>query len=261
MPFGHTLEGGRDLRASRGLGSAQAGRRDRRARAVGLGANRQGHDAEPRSRRGRRRAASRRRTELRSGDARMAQGWWAEDSRARRAAALVDRIARNVERPAGDPLIPRRIERVRVVQVAVRSAEVLTCLELEDPGRVPRLRVLRLELDRPDVAALRRDRPAARLVHPGQREDGFHRERVEEASPARDRARARGRSRRRRAELRSIRSARCGNEKETKTVTAAMTAATASKGRRRDEPGARPAPARTPSATIVGAVTARKFQL
>ena len=174
MPFGHTLEGGRDLRASRGSARLKLDdeivelepwdsvridkdtMRNLEAGADGaelllVGAPNSG-----------------------SGDARMAQGWWAEDSRAWRAAALVDRIARNVERPAGDPLIPRRIERVRVVQVAVRSAEVLTCLELEDPGRVPRPGPS-AELDRLDVAALRRDRPAARLVHPGKREDGFHR--------------------------------------------------------------------------------------
>ena len=59
----------------------------------------------------------------------------------------VDGRTRDIQRAALDPLLPDRVERVGLVQEAVRGAEPPWCdLELEEPEGVPRLGVLRLEL-------------------------------------------------------------------------------------------------------------------
>ena len=94
---------------------------------------------------------------------------------ARLAGALVDGVARDVELAALDPLAARGIERVRVVQELVRGAHVPAHLELEEPERVPGLRVLGLELDRLHVALLRVVVAALALVDPRQRPDRLDR--------------------------------------------------------------------------------------
>ena len=174
----------------------------------------------------------------------------------------VDGFAGLIELAARQPLVAGRVEVPRRLQVPVGRAHVPPDVELEDPERVPGLRVLRLELDGLRVPLLGRARESLALGDVRERQHRRRRVWVERTGVERARERvpevvlvqravrlpetSLGESRRRERHEQRAGEKRCDDGQKRATATA---------------PGGRPAPTSTPRAKSVGAVTARKSQL
>ncbi len=168
----------------------------------------------------------------------------------------VDGFAGLIELAARQPLVAGRVEVPGRLQVPVGRAHVPPDVELEDPERVPGLRVLRLELDGLRVPLLGRARESLALGDVRERQHRRRRVWVERtgrgarsrsASPKSFSSSARSNSRRLRSESR-------GDANDTSNAPARSAVTTARSGRRRTAPGGRPAPTSTPRAKSVGAV-------